>query len=229
MTIDNDPLLLLDDARDLPDGRVVVSGPSFGGAWFRWASKDAAEVKLVNPTAPGVSVAARLSKAGPGDFSSDEMFGFDPFSTEFPRLRSLQSYTAVILSLVDRPTPILGSFLLPAHATPSIQRSRLRITLTIPEQDYPLLLEEFSRIDDQDEKLVFRLETSTSNGFLAIAAQPFCRGPSIDIEGTLVSFPPQTVNASGNLYSLRSHRLPGKPRRYEWRKDLLGTCRPLMG
>lgn len=221
----NVPILSVQYQRDLPDGRIVVSGPSYGGPSLHWTSGNTFEVRLLHPCEPVDAITGILSSTNPMLLSTSEQLGFDPFSSECPTLRELQNYTSAMIAGLKAGSNLLGLVMLPATARVRFARCRIRLALPGWEPHTQLLSQELAHVQDH-EHFILRWESQSSEGFLLFSAKRLSSSLSTDCEGTLVLPLDDAEVTSGRLFCMRPYRQTGT-RRTEYREVHVGDYQPL--
>lgn len=161
----NLPLVYVQYERSLPTGEVVVRGPAYRRVFLNSSEKNS-PVRIFDSSARYEDSDVRIDFSNIRMLSSEEMFGYDPITTEYPQLRRVQNYNSVILRGDHRQRGLVGSFVIPADtiARPC-QFTFMRESSLIREFGDSLLAE--CSAASREESIVIRFE-GDSCGVVAV-------------------------------------------------------------
>lgn len=158
------PVLYIQYQRALSNGRTVVSGPGYRANFLSWRSSDN-RLLLHDPANAQIPYKTFLDYSQPHYLTSDELFGFDPVTTQFPRLKASQNYHSAVLANVPH-GDLIGEVVLPAFIQASVAKVRVELSITNHILKNPDLLLEITQAESK-EHFVWRFEGSQS-GFVVV-------------------------------------------------------------
>jgi hypothetical protein len=226
-TLRDAPILVVGYHRPLPEGRVVLCGPSYRGGEFHWSSRKDVPVRLLRARGQDRPLEGSTSCADPGMLSWGELTGYDPFSTGYPELRATQQFSSIILAPGHGNENLQGRVVLPAGED-------VRFVARVMTFHLPGLPSDADRLRAEVldapifEMIILRCE-GQGGGFIVFPARSLARGlPSITTEVTQILPADGPDLAYGQLYMLMWSR-EKKTRDVELREIPIGeaTAYPL--
>jgi hypothetical protein len=215
-------ILVVGYHRPLPDGRILVCGPSYRGSSFHWSSGKTVAVKLLPMRGEARALEGVTSCANPRMLSWGELTGYDPFSTGLPELRALQQFSSTMLTLGEASEDLQGFVVLPAEADVRFVSRQMTLHLTGLQPRADRLCQE-ARDAFDFETLVLRCE-GQGRGFLVFPAKSLSHGLStITTEVTQILPADGPHLTSGDLYTFMWVR-PEETRNAELREIPIGEA-----
>ncbi len=206
----------------MPDGRIVVCGPSYRGGHFHWSAGKTVAVKLLPMHGESRPLEGATSCANPRMLSWGELTGYDPFSTGLPELRALQQFSSTMLTLGDAGEDLQGFVVLRAEADVRFVARQMTLRLPGLKPRADRICQE-ARDAFDFETLVLRCE-GQGLGFLVFPAKSLSHGlSSITTEVTQILPADGPDLTSGDLCTFLWVR-PEKTRHAELRGMRIGEA-----
>lgn len=193
------PVLLVHEDRCHYGNYHVVFGPAIRSPEFLWLGSIDREIAIYPPPAYQ-KCRGSVSQTDDKSVSWEVMFGFDPFTTEFPALRQLQHYSSSVV-LTDRAV-LSGCFLVPAECEMRIVEARMYFDFDGIEPVVQELGPEVAQLRDA-ERVLF---SCSDSAVVSVPAHQFSKGRAFESQCEVVIPIDAPRPSTLRLHSWQFHR-----------------------